>query len=77
MFERRFRPVVRDDGSLIWHRDELPFLEPIEPRQWWTVVDCDGKLSVSAGFRFVNRIGYDRTALQWTEIDQMRDWRYN
>ena len=75
VFERRFRPVIREDGSLIWHSEEIP--RPITGRHWWTVLDCDGRLYVSAGFRFVNRIGYIRTELEWVEVDQFLDWCYD
>ena len=75
VFERRFKPVIREDESLIWHNDEIP--RPIVGRHWWTVLDCDGKLTISAGFRFVNRLGYIRTEVEWTKADELRDWRYD
>jgi len=75
VFERRFRPVIREDGSLIWHIDEVP--RPVVGREWWTVVDCNGKLYLSAGFRFVNRIGYVRCTVPWSDTDQHRDYRYD
>ena len=53
VFERRFKPIVREDGSLIWERSELP--ADIEPRQWWTVLDCEGRLYLSPGFRGATR----------------------
>ncbi len=74
-FERRFHPIVRADGSLIWHNDEIP--RPIELRTWWTILDCDGRLYVSPGIRWVNRIGYLRTRLPWTRADEPHDWRYD
>ena len=74
-FERRFRPIIRDDGSLLWHNDEIP--RPLVGRHWWTVLDCDGKLYVAAGFHWVNRLGYLRTEIPWTETDHERDWRYD
>ena len=75
VFERRFKPEIREDGSLIWDNSEIP--RPIVGRHWWTVLDCDGKLYVSAGFHFVNRIGYIRTELPWDDADHRRDWRYD
>ena len=74
-FERRFKPAVRDDGSLIWRHEEIP--RPIVGCHWWTVVDCDGKLYLSAGFHFVNRIGYVRCEIAWTDADHQRDYRYD
>ncbi len=75
IFERRFRPIEREDGSLIFHNDEIP--RPITGRHWWTVLDCDGRLYLSAGFHFVNRIGYVRCEVPWTDADQLRDYRYD
>jgi len=75
VFERRFRPVTREDGSLIFAHDEIP--RPIAGRHWWTVLDCDGRLYLSAGFHVVNRIGYVRCEAPWTDADQFRDYRYD
>lgn len=76
VFERRFNPIVRADGSLIWDRSELP--EAIVAEQWWTVLDYDGKLYLSPGFRFVNRLGYVRCTTPWTDVDQLQpDYRYD
>lgn len=37
-----------------------------DPKNVWTVLDCDGALYASAGFRFVNRIGdYIVTRKPW------------
>ena len=75
VFERRFRPVTSEDGSLIFHHDQIP--RPAANRHWWTVLDCDGHLYLSAGFRFVNRIGYVRCEAPWTDADQLIDYRYD
>ena len=74
-FERRFKPIIREAGSLIWHNDEIP--RPIVGRHWWTVLDCDGKLYLGAGFHYVNRIGYIRCETPWTDADRLRDYRYD
>ncbi len=74
-FDDRFEPVIRDDGSLIWHNDEIP--RPIDFHHWWTVLDCDGKLYVAPGFRWVNRIGFIRTRVPWTRDDELDDYRYD
>jgi hypothetical protein len=77
VFERRFRPIIRNDGSLLWDRSELPAPDSIDCREWWTVLDCDGRLYLSAGFRLVNRLGYLRCEVPWTDGDQLRDYRYD
>ena len=61
--------------GLIWRHEEIP--RPIVGRHWWTVVDCDGKLYLSAGFHVVNRIGYVRCEIAWTDADHQRDYRYD
>lgn len=76
VFERRFQPIARQDGSFLWERVELP--SDLDAREWWTVVDCEGKLYVSPGFRFVNRFGYVRCAVPWRDDDQRQpDYRYD
>jgi len=76
VFERRFQPIYREDGSLLWDRCELP--APANPQEWWTVLDCDGKLYLSAGFRFVNRFAYVRCAVAWNDLDlRQPDYRYD
>lgn len=76
IFERRFRPLSRIDGSRVWDRSEMTAREVIDWREWWTVLDCDVRLYLSAGYRFVNRIGYVRCAIPWSDADQFRHYRY-
>ena len=75
LFERRFRPITQFDGSLIWDYAELP--QPVDVHRLWTVVDCDGRLYASAGFHYVNRLGYIRTEVPWGQTDHLRDYRYD
>ncbi len=77
IFERRFRPIQREDGSLLWDRSEIPTRETINWREWWTVVDCDGRLYLAAGYHFVNRLAYVRCEVPWTDADERRDYRYD
>lgn len=74
-FEQRFRPIDAPDGSLMWDWADLP--QPLDVRGLWTVTDCDGRLYLSAGLHYVNRIGYVRTEVPWTAGDAVRDWRYD
>ncbi len=57
-FERRFQPMSAPSHDVLWDLHQLP--ENVEPHHWWTVLDCDGRLYVSPGFRFVNRFAYIR-----------------
>ena len=75
-FERRFQPIDGPDGATYWGREQLP--GDIDPHLVWTILDCDGHLYVSPGFRFVNRIDYVLCAVQWTDEDQLQpDYRYD
>jgi hypothetical protein len=76
-FERHFSPIIRENTSIIWNLDELPGAARHFLRHWWTVLDCDGKLYLSAGLRFVNRIGYVRCQTPWTDADAHIDYRYD
>lgn len=74
-FERRFRPIESADGSLMWGWADLP--QPVEVHRLWTVTDCDGRLYVMAGQHYVNRVGYVRTEMAWSDADQSVDYRYD
>jgi hypothetical protein len=76
IFERRFRPIVRADESLMWDRMEIP--RNADYRHWWSVLDCDGRLYLSAGFHVVNTIGFVRADTPWGgEAHQHPDYRYD
>jgi hypothetical protein len=74
-FKRRFRPVDGPDCSTYWAREHLP--RDVDPRLVWTIVDCDGKLYVSPGFHYVNRIDYVLCRVPWTDDEQQPDYRYD
>ena len=74
-FERRFQPIDGPDGAIYWHREQLP--HDVDPHFVWTILDCDGHLYVSPGFRFVNRIDFVLWARPWTEDDlRQPDYRH-
>lgn len=75
MFERRFEPLLHRDSCVLWEVGTLP--KSRAPREWWTLLDCDGKLIVAAGFRFVNRIGFIRCRNRWGgKADRHPEYRY-
>ena len=76
-FEERFRPVIRPDTTVLWERYELPPSDQINCRQWWTVVDCDGRLYLQPGFHVVNYFAYVRCTVLWTDDDKMHEYRYD
>lgn len=66
VFERRFLPIAKADGSFIWEKWEIP--KDADYREWWTVVDpmtSSGRWYLAAGFHLVNRVGFVRCAVPW------------
>ncbi len=74
-FERLFEPILRDDDTVLWERWDLP--ADHDPRHVWTVLDCDGRLFLTPGFRFVNRIAYVICRNAWGgDASSHPDYRY-
>ena len=75
-FERRFKPINSPDDTVWWRFAQLP--KHVDPHLVWTILDCEGRLYVSPGFRFVNRIDYMLCQVPWTDEDQHQpDYRYD
>jgi len=49
---------------------ELEFVRSCDPKRIWTVIDCDGWFGVTAGYHWVNRIGYLITEEEWKTDDE-------
>lgn len=47
--------------------DEFEFLKTIDPSRIWTLRDGDGSTAITAGFGWVNRLGYFVTATPWSD----------
>lgn len=64
-FDALFSPIKRADGSLIWEPWEVP--KDADYHFWWTVLDpmTSGQFYLSAGFHWVNRLGYVQCAIPW------------
>ncbi len=77
VFERRFRPIYRPDLTVLWQPSEVRFREVADSRQWWTVIDCNRRLYLSAGYHFVNRLAHVRCEVPWTGDDACIDYRYD
>jgi hypothetical protein len=75
-FERRFLPLPAPSHDVLWDFHQLP--KDAEAQYWWTVLDCEGRLYVSPGFRFVNCFAYIRCTVPWTNDDEGQpDYRYD
>lgn len=68
-FFQRFQPIQNHidaghgfDGHLFeTYGEELAFVRQMvasEPERVWTVVECDGVMSIESGYHYVNRLGY-------------------
>ena len=66
-FERRFEPLPAPNHDVLW--DVGTVQEDTDYRHWWTVLDCEGRLLLAPGFRFVNRFAFVRCAKPWTDVD--------
>ena len=38
--------------------EELDFVRAQDPALVWTIIDCDGTMTIESGYHFVNRLGY-------------------
>lgn len=75
-FVERFGPLSAPDHDYLWEIGQVP--ESPSHRYWWTALDCEGRLYLSPGFRFVNRFAFVRCARPWTEDDQRQpDYLYD
>ena len=70
-FDEHWTPVTKDDG-------DVQFLSVPEgdERTIWTVLDCDGELSIAPGEFLVNRMYYIQTTEPWTDADTEKEWIY-
>jgi hypothetical protein len=76
-FDRHFNVVLNQDGDAIEAR--YPAGEELDPNTLhhvWTVLDCDGKLCISPGYHWVNRVSHIMTKEQWTDEDELKEWIY-
>jgi|LakMenE18May11ns_1017448.scaffolds.fasta_scaffold9112115_1 hypothetical protein len=48
---------------------ELDFVKATDPQKIWTLREEDGSLSITAGYGWVNRLGYFITANSWTNTN--------
>jgi len=62
-------PIMREEGSTAFetYGEDLAFVGTQDNKHVWTLLDCDGKLVIGAGYHFVNRIGYIITIKPWED----------
>lgn len=84
VFLDKFKPIMMNDSQdelrrYHWEGTDLEELQKIEEEKgnmnhFWTILDCDGKMYISPGIHYVNRIDYLITQNSWQE--GQRDYRY-
>ena len=57
---KKYRPIVEGDSLKQYetYGKDLEFINQIPETFIWTILDCDGKLYISNGKAFVNRVAY-------------------
>lgn len=81
VFCKRFQPVsdntiVGEDTHLFeTYGTDLKRVQNTPINHIWTLLDCGGKLYLSAGFHRINRLNYVITQIPWTE--GQRDYLYH
>lgn len=62
-FKKLFQPIMTANETFGRDVDDVP--EGADGRFWWTIIDCDGRLLLAAGFHIVNRLGYVKCRNAW------------
>ena len=68
-FEKTYAPKIRKDGTILFetYGEDLERVRQTHSRHIWTLLDCDGKLVIVAGYHLVNRMNYLITKNQWSD----------
>lgn len=78
IFCEKFQPIMKKDNEVMrlyhWEGEDLKELQAVAPEYVWTMVDCDGKLYLTPGWRRVNRTDYVICKNPWNE--KTRDYKY-
>lgn len=71
-FEKRYQSVTKEDGTMLFETYGLDLEEVINTNynHIWTLVDCDGKLRIVAGYHLVNRMNYIITKKPWKSKEE-------
>ena len=78
VFCDKFIPHLNDNSEGLrlyhWEGENLEELKRTPVDRIWTMLDCDGKIYISPGWHYVNRMDYIITEVPWKE--GQRDYRY-
>lgn len=87
-FETRYRPLCDEDGAwrdFDWtmESDRAAIAQATDERRIWTTLDVDGFVILSAGWHFVNRLGYvitevpvaDDLEVEVFDPEELEEWQ--
>ena len=71
-FEKTYKPIEKESGSIMFetYGADLEKILKTDNHLVWTIVDCDGKLVICAGYHLVNRMNYVITEKPWFNIEE-------
>jgi hypothetical protein len=79
-FTETYKPVTnhfQEAGFNGWlfetYGQELEHVQNTESEYIWTVLECEDRLYLTAGFHVVNRLGYFITSNPWTDENIAED----
>lgn len=69
-FEEQFKPIKnpRCQDTILFeiYDDDIEYLKTQKTKNIWTLLDEDEKLYVTNGIRWINRLNYILTDIEWT-----------
>ncbi len=82
IFCEKFKPDIYPEGhneggtmrKYHWKGEDGDIVAATPGDRIWTLVDCDGKMYITPGWHYVNRMDYIITEIPWE--DGQRDYRY-
>lgn len=76
IWEEKFLPIEQGKDNIRWetYGEDLEKVKSTPPEYIWTLVDTGGKLYITSGYRYVNRLNYFLCKNPWTS--KSRDYKY-
>lgn len=68
-FFEHYKPIENGDGEQMFETfaPDYDAVQAADPKTVWTLIDAEGSLYITAGWHFVNRIGYYIASVPRTE----------
>jgi hypothetical protein len=76
-FDEHWNVIRTENGDVLQIDIEPgPHLTDEQASRTWTVMDCEGRLGITPGLAYVNRLHYIQTTEPWTDDDFKKEWIY-